>query len=44
MPKVISLLASAVLLSGLAIGQTSSPGASAAITRTALDYVEGWHG
>ena len=35
--------ASALLLSGIASAQTTSPDENAAITKTALDYIEGWY-
>ena len=35
--------ASALLLSGVASAQTTSPDENAAITKTALDYIEGWY-
>src|ERR1700736_1032546 len=43
MKKTISLVASAFLLNGVAIAQINSPNDSEAITKTALDYIEGWY-
>ena len=43
MKKIISLVAAALLLNGVAIAQNTSPDESAAITKTALDYIEGWY-
>jgi hypothetical protein len=37
------LFASALLLNSAAIAQIASPDESAAITKTALDYIEGWY-
>jgi hypothetical protein len=42
MKKVIWLVASALPLNGVAIAQTTSPDESAAITKIALDDIEGW--
>ena len=39
----VSIVASALLLNGPAIAQISSPADSEAITKTALDYIEGWY-
>src|SRR5947208_719677 len=39
----VSVVASALLLSGVARAQITSPDESAAITKTALDYIEGWY-
>ena len=39
----VSIVASALLLNGPAIAQITSPDQSAAITKTALDYIEGWY-
>jgi hypothetical protein len=39
----VSILASALLLNGAAVAQIASPDESAAITKTALDYIEGWY-
>ena len=38
----VSIVASALLLSGVSIAQIASPDESEAITKTALDYIEGW--
>ena len=43
MKKIISLVAAALLLNGVAIAQNTSPDESAAITKTALDYIESWY-
>src|ERR1700737_3381431 len=43
MKKVIWLVASSLLLNGIAIAQITSPDDSEAIKKTALDYVEGWY-
>jgi len=43
MKKVIWLVVSVLLLNGIAIAQITAPDASAAITKTALDYIEGWY-
>ncbi len=43
MKKIISLVAAALLLNGVAIAQNTSPDESAAITKTALDYIKGWY-
>src|SRR6266436_10005872 len=43
MKKIIWLVAAALLLNGVAIAQNTSPDESAAITKTALDYIEGWY-
>jgi putative lumazine-binding protein len=37
------LFALALLFNGVAIAQTASPDESAAIKKTALDYIEGWY-
>jgi hypothetical protein len=42
MKKLIWLVVSGLLLNGLTIAQNTSPDESAAITKTALDYIEGW--
>jgi len=39
----VSILASALLLNGAAVAQIASSDESAAITKTALDYIEGWY-
>ena len=39
----VSIVASALLLNGVAIAQTTSPDDNEAITTTALDYIEGWY-
>ena len=43
MKKLIWLITSALFLNAIAAAQTTSPDESAAITRTALDYIEGWY-
>src|SRR5712691_8592216 len=43
MKKIIWLIAPALLFCGVAIAQTTSPGDNSAITKTALDYIEGWY-
>src|ERR1700737_653965 len=43
MKKVIWLVASSLLLNGIAIAQITSPDDSEAIKKTALDYIEGWY-
>ena len=43
MKKVIWLVVSALLLNGVAIAQIASPNDSEAITKTAVDYIEGWY-
>src|SRR6266446_9401537 len=43
MNKIIWLVASALLLNGSAIAQVAPPDESAAIIKTALDYIEGWY-
>ncbi|PYS59909.1 MAG: hypothetical protein DMF76_15225, partial [Acidobacteria bacterium] len=43
MKKLIWLIAPALFLNAIAAAQTTSPDESAAITRTALDYIEGWY-
>lgn len=43
MKKLISLIVSAVLLNSAAIAQDKSPDDNSAITKTALDYIEGWY-
>jgi hypothetical protein len=43
MMKLIWLLASPLLLSGLAFAQTTVPDENEAIRKTALDYIEGWY-
>jgi len=41
--RVVWFATSTVLLSNLAIALNTSPDESAAITKTALDYIEGWY-
>ena len=41
--RVVWFVTSTVLLSNLAIALNTSPDESAAITKTALDYIEGWY-
>jgi hypothetical protein len=43
MKKLIWLVASTLLLKGIAIAQIASPDDNEAITKTALDYIEGWY-
>jgi hypothetical protein len=43
MKKIILLITPVFLLNGIALAQTTSPVESAAITKTALDYIEGWY-
>ena len=43
MKKIISLVAAALLLNSVVIAQNTSPDESVAITKTALDYIEGWY-
>jgi hypothetical protein len=43
MKKIILLIIPAFLLNGVAIAQNTSPDESAAITKTALDYIESWY-
>ena len=43
MKKIILLIIPAFLLNGVAIAQNTSPDESAVITKTALDYIEGWY-
>ena len=43
MKKIILLIIPAFLLNGVAFAQNTSPDESAAITKTALDYIEGWY-
>ena len=43
MKKLIWLVTSAVLLNDAAISQVAPPDESAAIIKTALDYIEGWY-
>jgi Putative lumazine-binding len=43
MRKLIWLLASPLLLSGLVFTQTTSSDEDEAIRKTALDYIEGWY-
>ena len=43
MKRIIHLVASLLFLSRLAIAQTASPDESAAIRKTALDYIVGWY-
>jgi hypothetical protein len=41
--KIILLIVPAFLLNGITFAQNASPDENAAITRTALDYIEGWY-
>jgi hypothetical protein len=43
MSKVFSLIAMIILVSGVAAAQTASTDENAAITKTALNYIEGWY-
>jgi len=43
MTKIIWLVTSVLLLNGVATAQIASLDQSAAITKTALDYIEGWY-
>src|SRR6266566_9313806 len=43
MKKIISLVPAALLLNSVVIAQNTSPDESVAITKTALDYIEGWY-
>ena len=43
MKKLIWLVASVLLLNGIAIAQIASPDDDEAITTAALDYIEGWY-
>ena len=45
MTKVFSLIALVILISGVAAAQTTAPpdDENAAITKTALNYIEGWY-
>src|SRR5438477_4092696 len=43
MNKIASLITSLLLFNAVAIAQDKSPSDSAAIRRTALDYIEGWY-
>ena len=43
MRKVFSLIAFTFLVIGTAMAQTSATDANAAITKTALNYIEGWY-
>ena len=43
MKKIILLIIPAFLLNGVVIAQNTSPDESAPITKTALDYIEGWY-
>ena len=43
MKKIIYLIASTLLSNPLAFAQSDASGESAAITKTALDYIEGWY-
>src|SRR6516162_8488206 len=43
MKKIIWLIASAVLLNGVASAENTSSNDNEAITKTALDYIEGWY-
>ena len=43
MGKVSSLIAITLLLAGVAAAQSSAPDENAAITKTALNYIEGWY-
>jgi hypothetical protein len=40
---VTTLIVLAILLNGFALAQTTSPDDNTAITKTALDYIEGWY-
>ena len=39
----VSIFASALFLNAIALAQTTSPDDNSAITKTALDYIEGWY-
>ena len=39
----VSIFASALFLNAIAFAQTTSPDDNSAITKTALDYIEGWY-
>ena len=43
MGKVISLIAFTFVVTVAAVAQTTSPDDNAAITKTALNYIEGWY-
>ena len=43
MTKVLSLIAIVIFVSGVAAAQTAPTDESAAITKTALNYIEGWY-
>src|SRR5215510_4169616 len=43
MLKVFSVIAFVFLVMGTAVAQTSSTDENAAITKTALNYIEGWY-
>ncbi len=43
MTKVLSLIAIVILFSGVAGAQTAPADENAAITKTALNYIEGWY-
>jgi hypothetical protein len=43
MGKVFSLIACTFLVTAAAMAQTTSPDDNAAITKTALNYIEGWY-
>ena len=43
MGKVFSLIAFTLLVTTTAMAQTSAPDDNAAITKTALNYIEGWY-
>ena len=43
MTKVFSLVAIVILVSGVAAAQTAPADENAAITKTALNYIEGWY-
>ncbi|HSL55155.1 MAG TPA: nuclear transport factor 2 family protein [Pyrinomonadaceae bacterium] len=43
MTKVLSLIAIVILFSGVAGAQTAPTDENAAITKTALNYIEGWY-
>lgn len=43
MTKVLSLIAIVILFSGVAAAQTAPADENAAITKTALNYIEGWY-
>src|SRR5215813_2761224 len=43
MTRVLSLIAVVLLTCGAAAAQAAAPDENAAITKTALDYIEGWY-